>query len=141
MTDDELTVLLVDDDDVAAETVIRNLHKHRVPCRVVPAGNGRAALAALRGEDPKRIVKKPFVTLLDLEMPEMSGFEFLHEVRQDPTLHDAVIYVLTRSDSAADRARAQRGNVAGYLLKDEVAQHFDRLAELLTDYGSAARLS
>src|ERR1700724_1143878 len=99
MTEDLLNVLLVDDDDVAAEAVTRNLRKHDVACRIVVAEDGQGALNILRGTDPDRQIRKPFVTLLDLNMPRMNGFEFLEEIRRDKALHDAVIFVLTTSDS------------------------------------------
>jgi CheY-like chemotaxis protein len=140
MTDDFLNVLLVDDDDVAAEAVIRNLRKHEVGCRIVVAEDGRAALEILRGADPDRQVRKPFVTLLDLNMPRMNGFEFLDEIRRDTALQDAVIFVLTTSDSPADLARAYHQNIAGYMVKASVGPQFSKLARLLSDYRSAVRL-
>lgn len=140
MTDASLSVLLVEDDDVAAEAVIRNLRKQEVPCRIVLAEDGQAALDVLRGADPQRLVPRPFVVLLDLNMPRMDGFEFLHEVRQDQALRDAVVFVLTTSDSEIDLSRAYRDNVAGYMIKAAVGPQFSKLVRLLDDYRSAVRL-
>jgi len=140
MTNELLNVLLVEDDDVAAEAVVRNLVKHEVACRIVIAEDGQAALDIIRGIDSKRVVEKPFLTLLDLNMPRMNGFEFLEEVRGDVALHDSIIFVLTTSDAPADRIRAYQSNVAGYLVKSAVGPQLIKLARLLDDYRSAVRL-
>jgi len=139
MHDALLKVILVEDDDVAAEAVIRNMHKLKVACRIVLAENGEVALEMLRKEHTRRGVRKPTVTLLDLNMPRMNGFEFLHEVRRDKAICDAVVFVLTTSDSEADRDRAYQAGVAGYMVKSKVGPHFVRVARLLTDYHAAVQ--
>jgi CheY-like chemotaxis protein len=50
--DAELTILLVEDDDVAAEAVVRSLGKAQLMFPVVWAEHGEQALGALRGQDP-----------------------------------------------------------------------------------------
>ena len=51
------TVLLVDDDDVAVEGVLRSFRKHEVPCRTLTAGDGKEALAILRGSHPAKVLE------------------------------------------------------------------------------------
>ena len=135
-----LTILLVEDDDVAAESVKRSLDKMNVPFPVVWAEDGLVALAALRGEDPARRVQRPFVILLDLNMPRMNGFEFLQQLRADPALRDEVVFVLTTSDVDADRTRAYHEQIAGYMVKSAVGPQFFKLAQLLLSYASAVKL-
>lgn len=140
MSESELTVLLVEDDDVAAEAVLRGLTRSGVHVPVVWAEDGRVALAALRGQDPVRSVPRPRLVLLDLNMPGMNGFEFLHHLRGDPLLADEVVFVLTTSDADSDRARAYHEHVAGYIVKAAVGPQFARLAELVASYRQAIRL-
>lgn len=135
-----LTILLVEDDDVAAEAVVRSLGKAGLMFPVVWAEDGEQALAALRGQDPKRAVPRPRVTLLDLNMPRMNGFEFLQHIRSDPDLRDDVVFVLTTSDADGDRLRAYHDHVAGYMVKAAVGPQFARLAQLLDLYQMAIRL-
>jgi len=135
-----LTVLLVDDDDVAAESVQRSLHKAGLMVPVVWAEDGESALRALRGEDPARVVPRPRVTLLDLNMPRMNGFEFLEALRADRDLCDDVVFVLTTSDADTDRMRAYQGHIAGYMVKSALGPQFARLAQLLAVYHQAMRL-
>jgi len=135
-----LTILLVEDDDVAAEAVVRSLTKSGLVFPVVWAEDGMQALQALRGADPARPVPRPRVTLLDLNMPRMNGFEFLQALRADPGLKDDVVFVLTTSDAETDRTRAYHENIAGYMVKAAVGPQFSRLAQLLASYEQAVRL-
>lgn len=135
-----LTVLLVEDDDVAAESVVRSLNRMGTPFPVVWAEDGAVALAALRGEDPARRVPRPRLVLLDLNMPRMNGFEFLEALRADPALTDDVVFVLTTSDADSDRTRAYHAHIAGYMVKAAVGPQFSKLARLLSDFNEAVRL-
>lgn len=133
------TILLVEDDDVAAESVVRGLQRAGALFPVVWAEDGAVALAALRGEDPQRKVPRPRLVLLDLNMPRMNGFEFLQALRVDPELTDDIVFVLTTSDADSDRTRAYHQHVAGYMVKAEVGPQFSRLAQLLMDYQASVR--
>jgi CheY-like chemotaxis protein len=85
-------------------------------------------------------VPRPRVTLLDLNMPRMNGFEFLQHLRADPDLCDDVVFVLTTSDADTDRVRAYHEHIAGYMVKAAVGPQFSRLAQLLELYHRAIRL-
>jgi CheY-like chemotaxis protein len=135
-----LNIVLVEDDDVAAESVMRGLTRSGVTAPVTWALDGEMALRVLRGSDPERRAQRPRVVLLDLNMPRMNGFEFLQHVRADPALRDDVVFVLTTSDADADRTRAYHENVAGYMVKASVGPQFAKLAQLLQSYRLAVRL-
>lgn len=130
------SLLLVDDDDVAAEAVVRGLRKHSMECPIVVAEDGRAALQILRGEHIRKIAK-PYLVLLDINMPRMNGLEFLRELRLDASLKGTVVFILTTSGAEADRARAYDENVAGYMVKSAVGPQFSGLARFLTEYRSS----
>jgi len=123
-------VLLVDDNDVDAEGVERAFRKHRILNPIIRARDGREALASLRSG----AVIKPFIVLLDLNMPRMNGIEFLQELRADPTLHDSIVFVLTTSARDEDRAASYGFNVAGYVVKESVGEDFIKLLEMLGAY-------
>jgi CheY-like chemotaxis protein len=134
-----LSLLLVEDDDVAAEAVTRGLRKHASDCPVVPAEDGVAALQILRGTHGARWIAKPYLVLLDLNMPRMNGFEFLRELRADKELSGTVVFVLTTSGAEPDRARAFREHIAGYMVKSAVGPQCSGLARFLTEYRAAVQ--
>jgi len=135
------SILLVEDDDVAAESVIRGLRKTNTQINVVIAENGKKALDILRYEDPETKITSPFVVLLDLNMPVMNGFEFLEQVRNDERLNGVVIFILTTSDNDSDKAKAYDNQVAGYMVKSSVGPQFAKLATLLEAYKDAIELN
>ncbi|WP_374338017.1 response regulator [Leeia sp.] len=135
-----LNILLVDDDDVAAEAVLRGLRKYSLDCPVVMAEDGQVALDILRGQHPDRKIKRPMLVLLDLNMPRMNGFEFLEVVRNDPDLGSLIIFILTTSDADTDKSRAYHHHVAGYMVKSAVGPQFSRLARLLEEYHGSVSL-
>jgi CheY-like chemotaxis protein len=140
MTDPNLSVLLVEDDDVAAEAVERSLRKHKVDALIVWAENGAVALEILRGTHPTKTIASPHIILLDLNMPRMNGFEFLTELRADSRLANNVVFVLTTSNADIDRNRAYDEHIAGYMVKSAVGPQFALLARLLLEYRAAVRL-
>ncbi len=135
-----LNLLLVEDDDVAAEAVVRGLHRHAMCCPVIQAEDGNAALQILRGSHTARRIAKPYLVLLDLNMPRMNGFEFLGALRADPELRDTVVFVLTTSSAETDRARAYKESIAGYIVKSAIGPQFSGLARFLTEYRWAVQL-
>ena len=140
MSESNVTVLLIEDDDVAAEAVRRSLTRNEVRFPVVWVEDGRTALAVLRGQSTRQVVKRPRIVLLDLNMPGMSGIEFLSALRADSSLRDEVVFVLTTSDIEEDRARAYLEQIAGYLVKSAVGPQFAKLAGLLLAYREAVCL-
>ncbi|MGD2119874.1 MAG: response regulator [Chromatiales bacterium] len=136
----ELTVFLVDDDDVACESVSRSFRKHNIPFPIVTAEDGVEALQVLRGQHHSKQLNGPIVILLDLNMPRMNGFEFLQELRADPDIASHVVFVLTTSNDDKDRSRAYAEHIAGYMLKSAVGPQFSKLTSLLTNYKSSVTL-
>jgi CheY-like chemotaxis protein len=58
---------------------------------VFEAANGREALACVAN-------RRPSVILLDLMMPEMDGFEFLGELRQNPEWQSIPVLIITAKE-------------------------------------------
>lgn len=141
MTDPlQMTILLVEDDDVAAESVVRSLTRAGLTIPVVWAEDGEIALQVLRGRDPNRHAPRPRVVLLDLNMPRMNGLEFLRELREDPDLRALTVVVLTTSSDERDKIEAYNLNVAGYILKPVTFSAFVEAMSALNKYWSINEL-
>ncbi|MCJ7514690.1 MAG: response regulator [Dehalococcoidia bacterium] len=106
-------ILLVEDDHVDAMTVKRAFKDLDVTNLLVHTLDGGEALEYLTGEGNKR----PCITLLDLNMPRMSGIEFLKIVKADDELKKIPVVVLTTSEDAQDKFETFGLNVAGYIVK------------------------
>lgn len=124
------TILLVDDDDIDAMSVERAFKKMRIVNPIIRAKDGVIALELLK----KGTVAKPFIMLLDLNMPRMGGLELLAELRKDENLKNSVVFVLTTSKDDEDKLAAYNQNIAGYILKEKLQHGFDELVKLLDHY-------
>src|SRR3981081_1763133 len=102
MLERPMTVLLIDDDDVAVEAVTRAFRRDNIQLAILTASDGREALKLLRGEDSARSLNSPPLILLDLNMAGMNGLEFLQALRADPLLQHHIVFVWTTSDSCRD---------------------------------------
>jgi CheY-like chemotaxis protein len=127
-------VLLVEDDEIEAEAVLRAFRRLQLDNRITVASDGLDALSILRGQHGQEPVPYPYIVLLDLNMPRMSGFEFLDVVRYDPKLKRSVVFVLTTSNREEDKLAAYDRQVAGYLVKSQLGDDFVRLTEILSVY-------
>ena len=132
-----LNILLVEDDEVDVMNVKRAFDRNRIANPLYVASDGLEALAKLRsGTIPsaRRLI------LLDLNMPRMSGIEFLRELRADPDLHATPVVVLTTSDDERDKVNAYDLNVAGYLLKPVTFVNFVETMAALNKYWTLVEL-
>ncbi len=141
MSPQTVHVLLVEDDEVDQRAIRRAFQRAKLRCPLTVAEDGREALEVLRGEGGRAPLPKPFIVLLDLNLPRMDGIEFLRELRADAVLRAAVVFVLTTSAAEEDRERAYGHNVAGYMVKSEVATGGLRpLTDLLARYTGTVEL-
>jgi CheY-like chemotaxis protein len=127
-----LNILLIEDDEVDVMIVQRAFKKGNIKNPLYIAGNGIEALAMLRASSVQSsyIPTERRIILLDLNMPQMNGIEFLKELRADPTIRHIPVVVLTTSNEDQDRIKAYDFNVAGYLLKPIA---FGSFVELMVD--------
>ena len=125
------SILLVEDDEIDIEVIRRVFEKCRIANPLYVARNGVSALQMLRGEEAYDAVRRPCVILLDLNMPRMSGLEFLDHLRQDADLKDSVVFVLTTSNNDRDRMASYAKHVAGYLLKADADDGFSQFVREL----------
>ncbi|MGK0475273.1 MAG: CheY-like chemotaxis protein [Oleispira sp.] len=127
---DEVTLLLIEDDDIDVMTVERSFKKNRIANPIVRAHDGRDALEILQ----KKQINSPYVILLDLQMPRMNGIEFLEALRADKELAQSVVFILTTSKAEEDMIAGYEKNIAGYFLKDDSGDNFIDLINVLDSY-------
>lgn len=129
-------VLLVEDDSVDVMTVKRAFRDLHVANPLVPAGDGEEALAYLRNNG----TAKPCVILLDLNMPKMSGTEFLKVVKEDQTLKMIPVVVFTTSSAEQDIARSFELGAAGYMVKSVDYDKFIETIRTIDSYWTLSKL-
>lgn len=117
-------VLLVDDDLRNSFALSRLLQG--LGLQVHLSENGQSALEHLDAGNKVDLV------LLDLQMPEMDGFQFVEAVRGRIEFSLLPVIILTASDSAEDQKKCRAAGTDDYLCKPvEISVLIDRLGNWL----------
>ena len=111
MTEDptRIQVLCVDDHPIVRQGIATLLSVEPDMALVAEAANGREAIQQFRAH-------RPDVTLMDLQMPGMSGLDAIAAIRAE--FPEARIIVLTTYAGDAQAQRALQAGARGYLLKN-----------------------
>ncbi len=140
---ENIPILLVEDDDVDAENVVRAFKKNKITNPLYITTNGEEALALLRNEDPygdAREYRTPGIILLDINMPIMNGMEFLQVIKADERFKSVPVIVLTTSQEESDRVESFKLSVAGYVIKPVEFADFIKVVETINLYWTLSEL-
>jgi CheY-like chemotaxis protein len=99
--------------------------------------DGDEAMRYIRGEGAyadRHQFPVPTLVLLDLKMPQTSGFEVLRWIREQPKLSGVVIVVMSGSKNDADIERAYSLGANSYLVKPSRFEEMVKMMESLKDY-------
>lgn len=112
------SILLVDDneDDIEMNRIILSEYA-KLRCTLLTARDGKEALTRL--QDSMREHKPIDLILLDINMPIMSGFDFLDKIQKEQTqiLAHTLVVMLTTSTHDVDKMKAKSLGARGYLTK------------------------
>lgn len=109
-------ILLIEDNDIDVELVKRVTQRLGLELPIIRAHNGLEALEIL-DRSSSDLLTKPYIILLDINMPLMSGFELLEHLSRFGPDVEMPIYILSTSDAKSDRTKAESYSVDGYLIK------------------------
>lgn len=112
-----IRVLCVDDHPVVRNGISQIVGLQSDMAVVAAAASGDEAVTLYRQH-------KPDVTLMDLQLPGMSGLETIHSIRTDDP--DARIIVLTMYRGDEDIFRSLSAGASTYLLKDTLSHDLVR---------------
>jgi two-component system chemotaxis response regulator CheY len=102
---------MVIDDSRAMRLILRRIAV-QLGFEVVEAGNGREALDLLNATD---VV--PSFALVDWNMPEMNGLDFVTAVRADQRLRSMTLMMVTTESEQSQIVRALAAGAHEYLIK------------------------
>jgi two-component system sensor histidine kinase/response regulator len=97
-------------DDVAANVLLLKVLLTNEKFQIVTARNGREALEQVKAENPDLI-------LLDVMMPEMSGFEVAEHLRSNPETEDVPVIFLTALNGSSDVVKAFHSGANDFISK------------------------
>ena len=102
------TVLIVDDepDNIAVLELVLNFHDAQV--RI--AASGKECLEILK-------VEIPTLVIVDIQMPDMTGYELLEIIRNEPAWKDIPTVAVTALAMNKDSSRIMSAGFDGYIAK------------------------
>ena len=101
-------VLVADDNPAGLELVRESLKDYT--SAVIEASNGREALEKIHSS-------RPDLVLLDIQMPEMDGYQVVRAIRRDPALKNLRVVALTAFAMGGDREKALEAGFDDYITK------------------------
>jgi CheY-like chemotaxis protein len=113
-------ILIAEDNPDDVEMLRRSFQQAGIEATLEVAANGAEAIQFLEGSGAHATGgqrRLPDFVLLDLKMPGKDGFDVLRWVRQQPSLKDLPVIVLTCSDEIRDVNRAYALGANSFLTK------------------------
>lgn len=113
-------ILLADDNPADQVTVSRALEDSHINCHLQIVEDGLNALNFLNREAPFDNASQfplPDLILLDINMPLLDGLGTLRKIREQHTLRNLPVVMLTTSDNPDDIKNCYIAGAAGYITK------------------------
>ena len=101
-------VIIIDDEPDSVGVVAYVCRFHNASVRT--ANSGQAGLDLIRQE-------KPGIVFLDIQMPKMSGWDVIQQIRADSSLADLVAIAITAHAMSGDKERTLEAGFNGYFAK------------------------
>jgi CheY-like chemotaxis protein len=130
-----MDVLLIEDDTIEVMKLERTLSKVDTKHNIIKASNGEEALNILKSGN-----KLPDIILLDLNMPRMSGIEFLEILKADAIMQYLPTIILTTSENRADLLKCYQLGIAGYVIKPLKYEDYESKMKTVLAYWSVNQL-
>ena len=103
-------VMVVDDSRIMRNIVKNTFAQMKIPCEFIEAANGLEALDQLEAN-------KLHLILLDWNMPELSGLEFLVKVRAMDQYKNLPIIMVTSESAKYNVIEALKAGATDYIVK------------------------
>ena len=129
-----MNVLFIEDDMIESMKLQRAIAKFPSRHTIIEAKNGEEALNVLRSGN------LPDIILLDLNMPRMSGTEFLKILKEDTELRYLPTIILTTSENRADLLKCFELGIAGYIIKPLKYEDYESKLKKVFDYWEISEL-
>jgi len=124
----EVHILVVEDDAIDVKALLTAFKKLKIANPITVAKDG------VEGWEVLQDIPRPYLIILDINMPRMNGIELLEKIRASEKFHDSIVFVLTTSTDDKDKFEAYNLNAAGYMLKSDMGMSFIRAIEMVEQY-------
>ena len=131
---DPIEILLVEDNAGDVRLTREALAEAKVPNRLHVVPDGIAALQFLNKEERHAETPTPDLVLLDLNIPKMSGFEVLEQIKADPNLRRTPVIILTSSKADGDVLRCYNSYANSYVTRPADLDQYFAVVEIIDEF-------
>ena len=126
--------ILVAEDSKPDVLLIRQaLQKSGIHAQIYFADDGEKTVRFFEQADADPEAPCPNLILLDINMPRYKGGEILRKLRESARCKNALVLVVTSSDSQRDREEMDAFGANGYFRKPSEFSEFMKLGQLVRD--------
>jgi CheY-like chemotaxis protein len=130
-----LVILLVEDDPADQKLIKTSLKNQKIANELYVVNSGEEGMDFLyRRGNYNNGTPQPDLILLDLNMPGMGGKEFLKWIKEDKTLKQIPVVILTTSDAERDIIDSYKLQASGYVRKPVTLEEFKEAMKKLKEY-------
>lgn len=129
-----IEILLLEDEVADAYLVKIAFKNNKILAKLHHVFNGREGLGFLQQQGDFCNAPRPDLILLDLNMPQMNGYEFLVAVKSDERFKGIPVIVLSTSDIEKDVQISYQLGAASYVTKPTGMEQFSAVIKQLGDY-------
>jgi CheY-like chemotaxis protein len=136
-------ILIAEDSKSDVFLIKRALKKSGVEAEIQVADDGEKTLKFFEQTDADQTAPCPDLILLDINMPRYKGGEILRKLRASSRCKDALVLVVTSSDSNRDREEMEALGANGYFRKPSEVSEFmalGRIVRELLEHKTGSRL-
>jgi DNA-binding response OmpR family regulator len=100
-----VTIIMIEDDEGHARLIERNIRRAGVTNDIIHFADGASSRAYFEEIEKQPADLNPILILLDLNLPDVSGFDILEYLKNDGHLKLAPVIVLTTTDDHTEIKR------------------------------------
>lgn len=115
-----LTALVVDDSELLQSIYGTVLRSYARELEIYTASDGRKALLQLHQHPDTDVI------VLDINMPEMNGLEFLRQIRNERAFSDTAVILVSTEDKQNDVTRGLAAGANAYVIKPFMPEQIHR---------------
>lgn len=127
-------ILIIDDSETDSAVMAQALSGAVMDNKITTLDNATSAIALLNQKDEFKDFAKPDLIILDLNMPDFDGFEFLHVIKKDPRFSYIPIIIISGSNDQKDIQECYKLGANCFITKPNDIIKFTQIVAIINEF-------
>ena len=123
-------ILLLEDDQIDVMSIKRAIKQLKIKNKLIVKKNGEEALEYFSDNSST----SPLFIISDINMPKMSGLEFLNKIKSIAQYKSIPVLMLTSSSEQSDKVESYELGASAYIVKPATHQGFTEAMRVIDQY-------